>query len=97
MTTMELVEDRFYADLKGEMPSGQNPRSMSKSKNASGTAFARVSNAAATSSAPSTSQDWRNLPQPARDPKTGGVEPHQREGDRNLPMAPPDPPQLEAA
>lgn len=63
------------------------------------TAFpvARVSNAASPSVAPSQSQEWRNLPQPVRDPETSGPKEKAQDGDRNLPTAPPQSPQPESA
>lgn len=59
--------------------------------------YARVSNASASSSAPTKSHEWRNLPQPSRDPETSGPKEKASKTDRNLPTAPPDRPQREAA
>jgi hypothetical protein len=64
---------------------------------ATGFPVARVSNAASPSSAPSKTHEWRNLPQPVRDPETSGVTEKTRESDRNLPTAPPQPPPREEA
>jgi hypothetical protein len=61
---------------------------------------ARVSNGSETSGVPSTApSEWRNLPQPSRDPDTSSYDGKGRgkEDDRNLPTAPPGPPQDEEA
>lgn len=87
----------FWPDLKGKPVSGQNRFSMTGHRYIPVLPYAGVSNAAAPSTVPSVSHDWRNLPQPERDPKTGGVEEPSRESERNLPTAPADRPQHEAA
>jgi hypothetical protein len=58
---------------------------------------ARVSNAASPSSAPAKIHEWRNLPQPVRDPETSGPREKTQETERNLPTAPPQNPPPEEA
>jgi hypothetical protein len=57
----------------------------------------RVSNAAASSTAPTKSHDWRNIPQPRRDPAASEIKEADRKEERNLPTAPPVHPPHEAA
>jgi hypothetical protein len=58
--------------------------------------FARVSNASASSTAPSTAHEWRNLPQRPSQPETSSPD-KPKEPSKNLPTAPPDHPQDEEA